>query len=76
MWSNSPATHARHFERCLECCGPRHPPWGHYCPGHHPILHLGYLCVLVMPSQGTPYVVFENIIQGYDEAACEVGGAM
>lgn len=34
------------------------------------------LCALMMPSQGVPYVVFNNLIQGYDEATCEVASAV
>jgi hypothetical protein len=34
------------------------------------------LRILAMLSRGTLSVVFENLIQGYDEATCEVAGTM
>jgi hypothetical protein len=75
-WTNSPAASARHFEPCLECRGPWHPPWGDISLFVAQFRTRVDLCALVKPYWGAPSVVFKNLIQGYDEFACEVASVV
>jgi hypothetical protein len=74
--SNSPVAPARHSEPRSECHGPQHSPWDRHCLGRCPVSHWVDLRALTMASQDAPSIVFDNLIQGYDEATCEVVGVV
>lgn len=63
-----------HPEPCSKCLRPRHSLWGRITLVVAQFHTRVDLHVLAMPSQGARSVVFENLIQGYDKAACEVAG--